>query len=72
MCMGVLPAWMSVYHMLALPEEARRLLRLESQTVISHLVGAGDLLYTEDLGLLYKQLVLLTAEPCLQPQKNES
>lgn len=47
MCMGILPACMSVDYMHAIPVEARRgrenTLELESQVIVSPSVGAGNL-----------------------------
>lgn len=42
--MSVWPVYMSMYHMHAMPEEARRepTLRLELQMVLNHYVGAGN------------------------------
>jgi hypothetical protein len=57
--MGVLSAFMSVYHMRAAPTEAWREwqnpLELELQMVVSHHVGAGNW-----LRFLEKHLVFLT------------
>lgn len=69
MCMGILPAFISVHHMYALPKNFRRghqiPLELEIQITVSHSIGAENL----NPGFLEEQSVLLTISHLSGPPK---